>query len=120
MTNPPTPQDIARTARISYEAGDYSKAANLFATASIAMRSSGDVLGSAEMDNNYSVALLKAGNAQAALSASQGTEIIFSQAGDLKRQAMALGNQAAALEALGKRKEALQLYHALFQALLYF
>ena len=65
--------------------GDYSQAANLFATASIAMRTSaGDVLGSAEMDNNRSVALLKAGNAKAALSASQGTEILFSQAGDLQ------------------------------------
>ena len=90
MTDPSSPQELARHARISYEAGNYLQAANLFEAVSTSLRSAGDLLGAAEMDNNRSVALLKTGNAQAALSVSQGTEIIFSQAGDLQRQAMGL------------------------------
>ncbi len=39
-----------------------------------------------------------------------GTESIFEKAGDKKRQGMALGNQAAALEALKRLDEALDLY----------
>ncbi len=62
------------------------------------------------MANNCSVALLKAGDARGALQAVEGTDVIFSQANDSKRQAMALANKAAALESLKKYPEALQLY----------
>jgi hypothetical protein len=62
------------------------------------------------MDNNRSVALLQAGDAAGALQAAEGTDAIFAQSGNTVNQALALGNQAAALEALGNGKEALARY----------
>ena len=62
------------------------------------------------MKNNKSVALLKMGRAQEALEAAMGTQDIFAQAGDLKRKGMAVGNQAAALEALKHFDEAFAAY----------
>jgi tetratricopeptide (TPR) repeat protein len=64
----------------------------------------------AEMMNNASVALLQAGKPQESLSAVLGTEEIFQEAKDIKRQAMALGNKAAALEALNRTDEAIEAY----------
>lgn len=65
---------------------------------------------SAEMRNNMSVALLQAGKPAEALEAAQGTDQVFANAQDIKRQAMALGNQAAALEGLHRYEEAIKLY----------
>lgn len=67
-------------------------------------------LNAAETLNNMSVALLQAGKSQAALDAALGTDQIFEGANDMKRQAMALGNQAAALEGLNRFDEALEKY----------
>lgn len=64
----------------------------------------------AEMRNNMSVALLQAGKPQEALEAALGTDGVFKGANDIKRQAMALGNQAAALEELNRHEEALEKY----------
>jgi hypothetical protein len=57
-----------------------------------------------------SVALLQAGQPADALQAVQGTDQVFAGARDLKRQGMALGNQAAALDALKRADEALAAY----------
>jgi tetratricopeptide (TPR) repeat protein len=65
----------------------------------------------AEMENNRSVALLQAGKAEEALEAVKGTEMIFKQAGDELKQAMAIGNRAAALDALNQLEEAETAYH---------
>ena len=62
------------------------------------------------MRNNQSVALLQAGKAKEALLATEGTEAIFQQASDLKRQGIAVSNRAAALEGLKRWKEALAEY----------
>ena len=64
----------------------------------------------AESRNNLSVALLQAGKAQEALEAALGTDAVFAGAHDDKRHGMALGNQAAALEALHRNDEAIALY----------
>lgn len=64
----------------------------------------------AEASNNMSVALLQAGRAQDALEAALGTELVFAGVKDAKRQAMALGNQAAALEGLHRYDEAIEKY----------
>lgn len=64
----------------------------------------------AEMRNNMSVALLQAGRAREALEAALGTDRVFAGANDIKRQAMALGNQAAALEGLHRYDEAVEKY----------
>jgi tetratricopeptide (TPR) repeat protein len=64
----------------------------------------------AEMRNNASVALLQTGKAKESLEAALETDKIFAEAKDIKRQGMALGNQAAALEALARYDEALEKY----------
>ncbi len=64
----------------------------------------------AESLNNLSVALLQAGKAQEALEAALGTDAVFAGANDDKRHGMALGNQAAALEALHRYDEAIVHY----------
>jgi tetratricopeptide (TPR) repeat protein len=64
----------------------------------------------AEMRNNMSVALLQAGKPGEALEAALETDKVFEGAQDVKRQAMALGNQAAALEGLHRYEEAIEKY----------
>ena len=64
----------------------------------------------AEARNNLSVALLKGGNAQAALEQASGTEHIFAGIRDPQRQAIALGNIAAALVELQRHDEGLEKY----------
>jgi tetratricopeptide (TPR) repeat protein len=104
------PDQLIEKAQAAYQAGEFLQAASLFETAAQEYELDNDPLKAAEMKNNRSVALLKAGDNTRALLAAQGTDQIFLQAGDKKRQAIALGNQAAALEAQGKNDQALILY----------
>ena len=106
----PNPITFAEKGKQEYEKGDYAAAADLFSKAAQAYASMQDELNAAEMKNNQSVALLQAGKAQDALRATEGTEDLFRQAGDLRRQGVAVGNRAAALEGLKKWKEALAEY----------
>ncbi len=110
MVNKLSPQEIADQAKRTYQAGDYPAAVQAFAEAVSAYAEAGDALMSAEMKNNQSVALLRDKQAQAALEAAQGTDAIFAEAGDTRRQGMALANQASALEALKRFKEAIDFY----------
>ena len=64
----------------------------------------------AESKNNLSVALLQAGKAQEALDAALDTDKVFAGVKDARRQAMAIGNQAAALEGLHRYDEAIEKY----------
>jgi tetratricopeptide (TPR) repeat protein len=66
-----------------------------------------DDLDAAEMRNNLSVVLLELKKPEESLNILQETDLIFAKAGDIKRQAMALGNIASAQQALGKLPEAL-------------
>src|SRR5262245_55388069 len=100
-------QQISRDGKLAFEAGNYESAAGLFEKAAAGYLSLKDEVNAAELKNNSSVALLKWGKAQEALDATAGTEQIFAGAHDLKRQAMAAGNQAAALEALNQFDQAL-------------
>ncbi len=90
--------------------GQYEPAAQSFQAAADGYASLNDKLNAAEMKNNLSVTLLKLGRGQAALEAVLGTEQVFARANDLKREGMAYGNQAAALEALKRWDEALAAY----------
>ena len=105
-----SPQQIAKEAKSAYKKGDYAVAAQSFEAARQGYLLANDVVVAAEMANNCSVALLQAGDKDGALTAVEGTETVFLEAGDRKRQAMALGNQGAALEALGRLEEAEQAY----------
>lgn len=106
----PNTMTLAEKGKIEYENGNYSAAADLFLQAAQACAAMQDELNAAEMKNNQSVSLLKAGKAKDALRATEGTEQIFADAGDLRRQAIAVGNRAAALEGLKKWNEALAEY----------
>ncbi len=115
-----TLQEQITQAKAAYEAEEFTQAAAAFKSAQTAYLQANDPLNAAEMANNCSVALLKAGNAQAALDAVLGTPEIFAQANDPRRQAMALGNQASALDDLKKYEEALSIYQqsaSIFQQL---
>jgi tetratricopeptide (TPR) repeat protein len=106
----PTVESLAGQAEKAYRSGKYHEAAGLFEQAAANAREDGDLLRVAELNNNRSVALLRAGSAQQALEAALGTDQVFALAGDLKRQALALGNLAAALDALNRPAEALKCY----------
>ena len=110
MTTDAELQSLADAAQRDYESGSYASAAQSFESAARGYASLGDALRAAELRNNSSVALLRAGRAQEALQAVRGTDAVFGAAHDLKRQGMAFGNQAAALEGLRKFDEALALY----------
>jgi len=102
---------LAEQGKQEYTKGAFEVAADLFFQAAQAYEDSQDELNGAEMKNNQSVALLKAGKAEAALTATDGTEEIFQKAGDLKRQGIAVANRAAALEGLKKLNEAMGEYN---------
>ncbi len=111
-------QAITQKAWEAYQNEDYESAANAFSTVVEALNSESQTLQRAEMKNNLSVSLLKAGKPQEAYQAALGTDRIFAEAGDLKRQAMALANLASALEDLKRLDEALAMFTqsaALFQ-----
>jgi len=104
------PQQLADEGQSEYIKGDYRSAAMAFKAAADGFTAMGDEIHAAEMANNCSVAFLKAGEAKAAFEVVNGTDLIFAAKGDLKRQAMALGNQAAALENLKRFDEAMLNY----------
>jgi tetratricopeptide (TPR) repeat protein len=104
------PISLADKAKQEYEQGNYSTAAQMFSQAAKAFSAAKDELNAAEMKNNESVALLQAGKAKEAFQATDGTEAVFEQAGDLKRQGVAVANRAAAFEGMKKWKEALAEY----------
>jgi tetratricopeptide (TPR) repeat protein len=103
------PQMIEKAKKL-FEDGEYEQSATLFEKIYQAYDAAGDELNSAENKNNCSVALLKADDPKKSLQCALGTDQIFAKAGDSKRQAMALGNQAAAYEALGDIEKALETY----------
>jgi len=102
---------LAEQAKQEYEKGQYLAAADLFSQTAQAYEKVQDELNAAEMKNNQSVALLRAGKAGDALRVTDGTEEIFQKAGDLKRQGIAIANRAAALDGLKKWSEAMDEYN---------
>ncbi|HVN54128.1 MAG TPA: hypothetical protein VMT46_07335 [Anaerolineaceae bacterium] len=110
MNDQQSPQTHSQAGMRAFQAGEYEVAADAFDTAAQGYSAQGDLPSAAEMQNNRSVALLKAGKAAEALVAASGTDEFFAQMGDIRRQGMAIGNQAGALEALGRLKEALEKY----------
>lgn len=101
---------LAEQGKQAFSDSKFAEAAHLFSEAAAEYQAASDACSAAEMRNNLSVALLKLGKAREALDAAAGSDKIFEQAGDIRRQGMALGNQAAALEAVGRLNEALQAY----------
>lgn len=106
------PARLAEEGQRAFEHRRFDQAADLFRRASEGYTLGRAGLLAAEMQNNLSVALLQAGRPGEALEAVQGTDQVFSGANDLKRQGMALGNRASALEALKRTDEALLAYES--------
>jgi tetratricopeptide (TPR) repeat protein len=105
------PALLEKQGKLAFERGQYKEAAEFFRRASQALSLGGATPDTvAEMNNNLSVALLLAGKPGEALEAALGADQVFAALNDRKRQGMSLGNQAAALEALGRADEALAAY----------
>jgi len=110
MSEAQSPEELAKKGKSEFKKGDHLAAAHTFEAASQGYRVSGKLLDSAELANNASVAYLQAGEAPEALRIVEGTPEVFEQSGDLRRQGMALGNYASALEALDRLDEASESY----------
>ena len=104
------PNQLAEQGKQAFKNKNFDEAAELFNQAAEGYTIGGNGLMSAEMKNNVSVALLQAGKPQESLAAAQNTDQVFAEAKDIKRQGMALGNQAAALEVLHRYDEATEKY----------
>ena len=102
--------NLEKQARTAFTSGRFEQAAELYLEAAEKYRLSQDVLMAAEMSNNASVAFLKQNQAESAYQAALGTPEIFAQAQDVRREGLAQGNLAAALEGLGRLDEALEAY----------
>ena len=105
-----TPRDLTAEGKAAYAAKKYPEAGAVFERANRAYMAAGDFLNAAEAANNASVAWLQAGDPEKALLLAAGTETTFETAGDLLRQGIALANQAAALDGLNRKQEALDYY----------
>ena len=93
-----------------FRKGNYKQAIESFQEALEIYTSLGDELNSAEMSNNLSVSFLQNKQPEEALQAALGTDLTFMKHNKPVKQAIALGNQAAAYEALRKYSEAHELY----------
>jgi hypothetical protein len=104
------PKALAVQADQAYQEGDFESAARLYGEAASAFTAAKAALEAAEARNNQSVAYLQAGNGKLALEAAAGTAEIFASAGDARRQAIAFGNEASALQTLGRQDETIAKY----------
>ena len=104
------PAQLNEKGKQAFQNKNFDEAAEYFRRAADGYTHGRAGLLAAEAKNNLSVALLQAGQPQEALQAALETDQVFAAARDIKRQAMALGNQAAALEALNRSQEALEKY----------
>jgi tetratricopeptide (TPR) repeat protein len=105
-----TPKQLSEEGKNAYQRADYASAGQAYQAAAQGYRDAGELLISAEMLNNSSVAFLRAGEPEIALQLVEGTDGLFAAAGDIRRQGMTLGNRGAALEALGRLPEAGEAY----------
>ena len=112
-----SPQSCVERAQALYRSGDLAGAVEAFGQASQAYAAAGEVLMAAEMKNNQAVTLLRLKKAKEALDLVQGTEKIFAEAGDARREGIALTNLATALEALRRTGEAIDAYRRSAEAL---
>lgn len=105
-------QKLIKEAENAYQNKAYLEAANKYLQIAEKYDSEDNQQQAAEMRNNASVAFLMANEHQRALDASLGTELVFRNINDKKREAIALSNQAAAYEALGDIDQAYTLFSA--------
>jgi tetratricopeptide (TPR) repeat protein len=93
-----------------FQKKQYTEAIAGFRACVAELEKSGDPLDLAEMKNNLCVALTYNGDPQAALEAAAGTDTIFANAGDQRREGMSLANQGTAYESLKQYDKAIEAY----------
>jgi tetratricopeptide (TPR) repeat protein len=101
---------LTEKAKNEYEHKQFAQAVADFQLCLDQMSSANNAPAIAEMRNNLSVALLRNGQAQAALEAVLGTDLDFAAAGDIQKQGIALANTASAYDALKLFNEAAAAY----------
>lgn len=104
------PDELERQGLSAYQEGRREEAAARLQAAIEGFRRNKDAVRAAEAANNLSVVLLQLGQARRALEVVQGTASVFEGAGDPVRAAQAVGNEAAALEAMRRYDEAERFY----------
>lgn len=104
------PDQLEAQGKQAFAAKKFDEAAELFRQAAEGYTAGRAELMAAEMKNNMSVALLQSGKPQESLEAALGTDKVFEGSRDIKRQGMALGNIAAALEGIHRDDDALEHY----------
>ena len=105
-----SPEALAAAGMKAYKQGRFELAVENFNQAGSLYSEMAQAGQAAEMANNAAVAYLQLEKPELALEVLAGTPEIFARDGNTKLQAQALGNQAAACEALDKREEAKALY----------
>jgi tetratricopeptide (TPR) repeat protein len=110
MMHPSQAEEFAAAALADYQQGHFQQAVQGFRQARELLLGANLLEQAAEMANNAAVALLQLDQPEAAIEILEGTPQVFANAGNDRLQAQALGNQAAALEALGNRHQAEELY----------
>jgi tetratricopeptide (TPR) repeat protein len=103
-------QQLAEQGKLAYEKDDLAGAATLFASAAAAYEQDGNLPDAAEMKNNVAVVFLRLKQPAQALALIEGTPQVFTDAGDLRRYGIALGNQGTALEDLHREDDAVERY----------
>jgi tetratricopeptide (TPR) repeat protein len=104
------PTQLAEQGKLAFKNKKFEEAVEFFRQAAEGFTLGNAASLAAEMKNNMSVALLQAGKPQESLDAVLGTDAFYEGVKDIKSQAMALGNQAAALEGLNRYDEAIAAY----------
>lgn len=100
----------ASAGKAFYRDKKYLQAADAFSMSAGGYDADGAPLLAAEMRNNQAVALLMAKRPRQALEAVEGTSEQFLEAGEIKKAAMALANQATALRDLGESDKAIEFF----------
>ena len=117
MENVKTPEQLAEEGKRYYQQGNFPKAAESFVSAAQGYAAQDNALMVAEMKNNQCVVLLQIRKLDEALEVVTGTETVFAEAGDHRRQGIALANRATVVDALGRWKEAVLIYRQAADAL---
>ena len=105
-----SPAAEAQKGLAAYQSQDFPGAIQAFSLALQGYQNAGDLPAAAEVANNLSVVYLRTGKKKEAWETVKDTDLVFASVGDKRRQAMALGNQAAVLEELRQVKAAIAKY----------